>query len=65
MSSRSGPSGPNIARADRKRRPIELTLSEEAHAALERVARSKGTSRSQIVEGMIFADDPPKKKKAG
>lgn len=48
-------SGPNIARSARKRRPIELTLSDDARARLEALAEERGESRSAVVEELILS----------
>lgn len=51
---RSGPSGPSISRAQRKRRGVEITLSREAIATLDRlVADNPGESRSSLIEAAI------------
>lgn len=41
--------------AARKRKPVEITLSEVAHARLSRLALSREMSRSQVVEELIAA----------
>ncbi len=47
-------SGPNVPRANRKRKKIELTLSDAAHKTLsDYVARHNYTSRSAVVESLI------------
>lgn len=51
--SRSGPSGPNISDAQRKRPPLRLTLSPDALAALEWLAERAGASRSRYLETLI------------
>lgn len=47
---------------DRKRPPIGLTLSPEALDRLERMAKARGLSRSQVVEQLVNAAPirPPK-----
>lgn len=47
-------SGPNIPRSQRKRRKIELSLSDEAHARLEALAEAFGVSRSEVVERLVL-----------
>jgi hypothetical protein len=51
--SRSGPSGPNIPDAQRRRPPLRLTLSPDALAALEWLAERAGVSRSRYLETLI------------
>ena len=51
--SRSGPSGPSIPDAQRKRPPLRLTLSPDALAALEWLAERAGSSRSRYLETLI------------
>jgi hypothetical protein len=48
-------SGPSIAREQRKRRCIELTLSPEGHAALVKLAKAHGGNRSAAAEAAIVA----------
>lgn len=48
-------SGPNIPRSQRKRRPLEITLSDGARAYLEYMAEDMGISLSAVVE-MLLAD---------
>lgn len=51
---RSGPSGPSISRAQRKRRGIEITLSPAAIATLDRLVRDNpGESRSSLIEAAV------------
>ena len=49
---RSGPSGTPLARADRGRKKIELSLSDAARARLDELAA--GTTRSAVVEALIL-----------
>lgn len=53
---RSGPSGPSTPRAARTRRPVEITLSDEARAALDAESERTGRPRSQLVEALVVAD---------
>jgi hypothetical protein len=53
--SRSGPSGASIPRDQRKRRPIELTLSDAARAALDKLAKKHKGNRSAAAEAVILA----------
>ncbi len=41
-------------KAKRKRKGVELTLSDEARAKLKRLARKRGTSMSGVVEELIL-----------
>ncbi len=41
--------------ADRKRKPIGITLSDEARERLEKQAKARGVSRSQVVEELVLA----------
>jgi hypothetical protein len=50
----SGPSGTSIARADRARRSIEITLSDGATRWLSHLAYASGVSRSAILENLIL-----------
>ena len=47
-------SGPKIQRAQRKRREVALTLSDEARARLEELAEERQESRSAVVEDLIL-----------
>lgn len=40
--------------AQRKRKPIGITLSPKALDRLERMAKARGLSRSQLVESLVF-----------
>lgn len=42
-------------RAARKRKPIGITLSDEAQERLEKQAKARGISRSQVVEELVLA----------
>jgi hypothetical protein len=53
-----GRSGTKIARADRKRRCLELTLSAEAIAKL--VLLAEGSSRSAVVERLVMRARAPR-----
>jgi len=48
-------SGPNIPRSARKRRKLEVSLSDEARARLEALAEERGESRSEVVEDLILS----------
>lgn len=50
-------------RADRKRRPVEVTLSDEAREILDELAKEHG-SRSAAVEALVLATARPKKRGA-
>ncbi len=50
----SRPGGPSIPRAERLRKPIELTLSDKALEALGALAEMNGESRSAVVERMVL-----------
>lgn len=50
----SGPSGPAISRAERTRRKLEISLSDEAHARLRELAEPSG-NRSAVVERLVLA----------
>lgn len=39
----------------RKRKPFTITLSDEAKARLEKQARARGVSRSQVLEALVMA----------
>lgn len=41
--------------ADRKRKPIGITLSDEARERLEKQAKARGLSRSQVIEAFVLA----------
>lgn len=45
----------SMPRDKRPRRPIEITLSAEAHEKLERIAAESGASRSQVVESLVLS----------
>lgn len=53
---RSGPSGASTPRAARTRRPVEVTLSDEARAVLDAESERTGRPRSQLVEALVVAD---------
>ncbi len=40
--------------AKRRRKGVEVTLSDEARAKLKRLARKRGTSMSGVVEALIL-----------
>lgn len=47
-------------RANRKRKPLEITLSDEARAKLDRLcAAADGAPRSRIVEALVMAAYEP------
>lgn len=48
-------SGPNIARDKRKRRKIEVSLSDDARARLEQLAEERGESRSAVIEDLVLS----------
>ena len=50
----SGPSGPNISRAQRKRRKVEISLSDDVRAWLDAQAERMDLTRSGLVEGLIL-----------
>jgi len=39
----------------RKRKPIGITLSDEAQVRLEKMAKARKVSRSQVVEALVMA----------
>jgi hypothetical protein len=47
-------SGPSTPRDRRTRRGVELTLSDEAHQHLERLASDLDVSRSELVDALIL-----------
>ncbi len=47
-------SGPSISRANRKRKKLEITLSDAARAQLDGIAELEETSRSAVLERMIL-----------
>lgn len=49
----------STSRAARKRKGIQLTLSVEACAALTRLAKRGGMSRSKLVELLVLLRDAP------
>jgi len=51
----SGPSGQSTPRALRTRRPLEITLSEEARAVLDGAAERTEETRSALVESLILS----------
>jgi predicted transcriptional regulator len=48
-------SGPKIQRAQRRRREVALTLSDDARARLEELAEERQESRSAVVEELILS----------
>ena len=42
-------------KAARKRKPIGITLSDEAQERLEKQAKARGVSRSQVIEALVMA----------
>ena len=52
---RSGPSGPTTPRAQRTRRPVEVTLGAEARALLDAESRRTEETRSALVEALILS----------
>ena len=44
----------STAKDARKRKPLGLTMSEEALARLEKQAKARGVSRSQVVEDLVM-----------
>ena len=42
-------------KAARKRKPFTITMSEEAQARLEKQAKARGLSRSQVLEALVMA----------
>ena len=50
----------------RKRKPIGITLSPEALDRLERMAKARKVSRSQVVEDLVMSTHirPPRKEQA-
>lgn len=47
-------SGPSIPLAQRRRRPLEITLSPEARQLLDAEAARTGESRSALVEALVL-----------
>ncbi len=43
-------------KAERNRKPIGITLSDEGRAALDELAEEKGESRSQVVEALVLRE---------
>lgn len=41
--------------ADRRRKPIGVTLSEEAHERLEKMSKARRRSRSGVLEELILS----------
>ena len=56
--SRSGPSGPTPAEADRLRPRVQLRLAHETIAALDREAARTEESRSALVEALVLTGTP-------
>jgi len=54
MSDDAGKTGYTYPRSARRRRGVELTLSDEARAELDRLADEAGTCRSRLVESWIM-----------
>ena len=52
---RSGPSGPTVPRAQRTRKPVEVTLSPEARSLLDAEAKRTEETRSALVEALILS----------
>lgn len=48
-------SGPSTPRAERTRRPVEVTLSPEARELLDREATRTEESRSALVEALVLS----------
>lgn len=46
-------SGPNVPRKERKRKSVELTLSDAARSKLDACSDREGLSKSAIVEWLI------------
>ena len=42
-------------RALRKRKPLTITLSDEAHERLDRMAKARAVPRSQVLEDLLMA----------
>lgn len=51
-------SGPSIPVTQRRRRPLEITLSPEARQLLDAEARRTGQSRSALVEALVLRHLP-------
>ena len=51
MTSRSGPS---IGREQRKRKIVQLTLSDDARAVLRKASADMGTTQSALVEMLVL-----------
>lgn len=47
-------SGPNIPRAQRKRKPIEITLDAASIAKLDAMAKKNKMSRSRLIDMLII-----------